>query len=95
MNDLVWIQTSFIGDVVLTTAAFELARQKFPGVRQHVITTALGAQVLAGSSALASTIVFDKKRKSALAAFAAVRKELSHALAGRPATLLQTHRSFR
>lgn len=94
-TDLVWIQTAFIGDVVLATAAFELAKQRFPNARQHVVTTPLGAKVLEGSAALASRVVFDKKGRSALAAFRAVKAELVRQLAGRTPVVLQSHRSFR
>ncbi len=95
VTDLVWIQTSFIGDVVLTTAAMELAKRHFPTAHQHVVTTPLGAKVLEGSGALTSRLVFDKKGQSALAAFSAVKRDLRAVLGGRTPVVLQTHRSFR
>ena len=94
-QDLVWIQTAFIGDVVLATAAFELAKRRFPDARQHVVTTPIGAKVLEGSAALTTRIGFDKKGKSAFAAFRAVKAELVRVLDGRRPVVLQTHRSFR
>jgi len=96
-SDLVWIQTGFIGDVVLTTAAVELARRAFPATRQHVVTTPVGARVLAGAEGLASRLVFDKGAQGSYAAFRAVKKQLVAALGtdGGYVVLLQTHRSPR
>lgn len=92
LSDLIWLQTGFIGDVVLTTAAIELAAQKLPGVRQHLLTTAIGAQAIGDHPALQSCTVFGKS----LAEFARVRHSLEQQLAGRKsAVTLQAHRSFR
>jgi ADP-heptose:LPS heptosyltransferase len=60
-TDLIWLQTAFIGDVVLTTGAITLAAKKFPGVRQHVISTAAGCEVLKGSRDLVERFSFSKK----------------------------------
>jgi hypothetical protein len=60
-TDLVWVQTSFIGDVVLTTAALALAARALPGVRQHLVTTAIGKKAIGMHPALASCIVFEKR----------------------------------
>lgn len=95
VTDIAWLQTSFIGDVILSTGAFALAGKVFPGVRQHLITTAVAAKALAGSPELASLIVFNKKggvRRS----FQAVKAQLHAALASASgAVLLQPHRSYR
>lgn len=60
LTDLVWIQTGFIGDIILTTGAIERARQYFPHVRQHLITTKTGKMVLEKGLPLESLHVFDK-----------------------------------
>ena len=51
-SDLVWIQTAFLGDVILNTGAFDLASRRFPGVKQHVVTTAVGASEVSSIAAL-------------------------------------------
>ena len=99
ITDLVWIQTSFIGDIVLSTGAFRLARECIPGVRQHVVTTGPGERVLAGSTSIDSLTTF---RKSGLGfgAMNDVRARihgLVHAAGGRQdsTVTLLPHRSFR
>lgn len=59
-TDIVWIQTGFIGDIILTTAAIEKSRELFPAARQHLVTTNLGKMVLENALALDSIHVFDK-----------------------------------
>ena len=70
ITDLVWLQTSFIGDVILSTGAFALAQAEFPRARHHLITTAIGAKALEGTPGFASLIVFDKQGAGALSASA-------------------------
>lgn len=92
MNDLIWLQTGFIGDVVLTTAAIELAAREFPGVRQHLVTTAAGAAAIREHQALATCVVFDKS----LRALPAVKHALQQAIAAPEKTVtIQVHRSYR
>lgn len=74
--DLVWIETGFIGDVILASAAMALSKRHFPRVRQFVVTTPLGAQVLDGCAYLDGVVVFDKRGQSSFAAFAAARRGL-------------------
>ncbi len=96
ITDIVWLQTAFIGDIVLTTAAFALAFERFPGARQHLVTTKVGAVALAGHPHLASTVVFEKGRAGLLASFRAVRTTLGKNLADpRGAVLVSAHRSHR
>lgn len=95
VTDIVWLQTGFIGDIVLSTGAFALARAEFPAARHHLITTAIGVKALEGAPGLASLIVFDKKG-GALRAFRAVRDQLWPRLASPDGTVLvQPHRSHR
>ncbi len=96
VTDLIWLQTSFIGDVVLTSAALELAHREFPNARQHFVTTSLGAKVIEAVPWLTSRVVFAKGKKSTLAAFADVKRALEEKMpaAAKP-VVLQTHRSYR
>jgi heptosyltransferase-2 len=99
LTDLVWVQTGFIGDVVLTTGAFELAQAAWPGVRQWVVTTRIGAQALAGARTLAGVIVFERSGKGARGSLAALRSTAGAVRerlpAGARAVTLLAHRSFR
>ncbi len=95
LAEIVWLQTSFIGDIVLTTAAMALAKQMWPNRRQHLITTKVGAQILRDAPELASCHVFDKTGKGTWAAMSAVKRSLVASLGGRKAILLRAHRSTR
>lgn len=95
LRDIIWLQTAFIGDVVLTSGAIELAARSFPGVRQHVISTAAGCEVLKGSPFLVERIPF-AKRESFWPALKEVKKRLQKArVKADTAVILQVHRSLR
>lgn len=93
VSDVVWIQTSFIGDIVLTTAAFSALREISPHIGQHVITTKAGAEVLTNHPCIDSLHVFSK-REGALAPALKVRRAIHSLKLNKPVTL-QPHRSFR
>lgn len=97
ISDIVWLQTSFLGDIVITTGAIKLAAESFPGVRQHLITTKVGYDLLKDFSLLNGVLIFEKKTRSPLKAFSDVKSELYAKLSGNLASsvLLQPHRSFR
>jgi heptosyltransferase-2 len=96
VTDIVWLQTSFLGDIVLTTAAVKAAAAHFPAARQHIVTTRLGVAALADFPALASRVAFDKGQDGTLAAFKKVRDELAPRLvSARGTVVLRAHRSFR
>jgi len=56
------LQTSFLGDMVLTTPLLERLAREGP---VHVVATPANAGVLANHPAVASVIVFDKRRSDA------------------------------
>ncbi len=90
IQHVVWLQTAFLGDIVLTTAAMSIIAKRFPACKQHLITTAVGAKALAGHPWLESILVFDKKKS--------MRQEFSRLKQSLPRThtlLLQPHKSFR
>lgn len=100
LTDIVWLQTAFLGDMVLTLAAVDVARAFFPRVKQHLITTKVGAEALKSQS-FASITIFEKRGNHALAAMFKVKKQLATALSvpsqitTSSAVMLQVHRSFR
>ncbi len=95
-TDLIWLQTGFIGDIVLTTAAISAVQARFPDINQHIITTPVGAKVLAGEKVLRSVAVFDKRGKSFFNASRMVKQDLGKSVANlRTALLLNAHPSTR
>ncbi len=96
LTDVVWLQTSFLGDVILSTAAMGLLRQEMPTLRQHLITTPLGADALADYAGLDSLIVFDKRGHSLFRLASKIRNELvARGINAESAIVLQPHRSPR
>jgi heptosyltransferase-2 len=68
------VQTSFLGDVVLTTPLIAALAQRGP---VDVVTTAPGAQVLANNPLIRNAIVYDKRdRDKGLRGFAKIAREL-------------------
>lgn len=92
-DTIVWLQTAFLGDVILTTAAFRLVRQHFPGVRQMLVTTTVGATALKDHPDLDRVVVF-AKRDGFLTTSGAVKKEFAD-LDPTRTILVQPHRSVR
>lgn len=95
VSDVVWLQTGFIGDLVLTTAAFALVRQVLPSVAQHVITTPVGREVYADSSLVDSLTIWDKRRDGGLAGMVRVKRSLETKLRGAEVITLRAHPSLR
>ncbi len=93
-DTLVWLQTGFLGDIVITTAAFRFVRDYFPEVKQILITTPIGAAALKDHPDLDGVKIFDKRNKGLFGEGRRLKKELSKEIKGRT-FLLQTHRSFR
>lgn len=93
VSDVVWLQTSFIGDIILTTAAISALSKIAPNVSQHMITTAAGANALEGLPMLSSIHVFNK-RESALGSMLKIKRSFKSLSLESPVTL-QPHRSVR
>jgi heptosyltransferase II len=64
-QDIIWIQTSFIGDIILSTAAMAALHACRPMTKQHLITTAVGAEALRDHPLLTSVHVYSKRSKMA------------------------------
>ncbi len=93
-DTLVWLQTGFLGDIIITTAAFRFVREYFPNVKQILITTPIGAAALKDHPDVDATLVFDKRNKGLLSEAKRLKRELKGLCHG-DSYLLQTHRSFR
>lgn len=93
VSDVIWIQTGFIGDIILTTAAMTALAKVAPNIKQRLITTAAGASALDGHPLLESIHVF-KKKAGLVQPFLAILKELK-GLNLRSPIIVQPHKSFR
>ena len=87
-----WLQTGFLGDIILTTAALDLSVRKFPESKNVLITTPLGKAALKDHPAIAQTIVFDKRGSGTFRSFQEVRRQVRGLGQG---VLLQAHSSHR
>lgn len=99
VTDLLWLQTSFIGDTILTSAAINLAARLWPGIRQSLITTPAGAEILGPLPAIDRTFVFAKRKGNFFRSFRDTAKEIRTWCADMPAdsfpVMLQAHKSAR
>lgn len=95
MKHVIWLQTSFLGDIILTTAAFRYVKSRYPGIKQSLITTPLGAAALKGHPDLDQILVFDKRGRTLFAEAKRLRQELRSDGEKDGTVLLQCHRSFR
>ena len=96
VSDVVWIQTSFLGDIVLTTGAMELVGKEFPHINQHLVTTKVGALALDSHPCLSSITVVDKRNKSIFAQKKALKNDLFNNISDPgKSVVLQPHKSLR
>ncbi len=94
VNSIVWLQTGFLGDIVITTAAFRWVRATYPALKQYLITTPIGGAALKGHPDLDGILVFDKRGRSLWSEARRLKAELKTLTLG-SAWILQIHKSFR
>ena len=75
-HNIIWIQTAFLGDIVLTTAGIHLAAQQFPQARHFLITTQIGKLALHRQDYLTDIFVLDKSTRNLWHTFKAVKRAL-------------------
>lgn len=93
ITHLVWLQTAFLGDLVLTTGAFDLAKKSMPKIKQFLITNAVGVAALKNHPSLDKVFLLDKKR---LKSFGEVKKAIfAEGGLGAGSVLLVPHKSLR
>ncbi len=97
ITDVVWLQTGFIGDIILNSAAIRLLSQEKPEIRQHMITTQAGAEIFAGDKTLFNAVVFHKRKSFfSLKPFMEAKTNIDKiGLKKESTVLLQVHRSVR
>lgn len=95
-HNIIWIQTAFLGDIVLTTAGIRLAAQKFPQAQHFLITTPTGKLALHAQDYLTDIIVLDKSSRNLWRTFKAVKQTLAaHRLSATTTVILKPHLSLR
>jgi heptosyltransferase-2 len=96
IESVVWLQTSFIGDCILTTGAAALLQEMNPGLKQIIITTPVGEQGLRGQPLFDAVLLWDKRREGLIYSARRLRNVLRQmgVLNGRT-VLIQPHRSAR
>lgn len=100
---IIWIQTGFIGDIILTTAAWQLAKSQWPSCKQIIITTPIGASALEGQSFIDKLIVLDKRNDGFLSGLYKAKGEMTRYLSDVPeysksksaVVTLCVHKSYR
>lgn len=96
IDAIIWFQTAFLGDMILSTGAFDLAKQKAPHIKQFLITTPLGKAALKDHQALTGTFAIRKKQFSFFAHAVKIRKSLKRlGLNSQNCLTIQLHRSTR
>lgn len=99
LQHVVWIQTAFLGDLVLTSAALTLLQRHAPHLQQWLVTHPSGAELFRPATAaglLAGVFGLDKKQGSFWQQFRSLKKQLrSQGLEASNTLILQPHRSSR
>ena len=93
-RNIVWLQTSFLGDIVLTTGAMGVCHGLRPEWKQYLITTSIGAAALEDHPYLEKSVIFHKREMSLLKAVREIKQQLADC-AKETTVLLQPHKSFR
>lgn len=93
LTDIVWIQTAYIGDLVLNSAAIELIHQRLPQVKIHLITSKRALGVYLKDPRISTIHILDKKSLIPLKSFKKIKQDLS--LPEKTTLVFQAHKSFR
>jgi heptosyltransferase-2 len=93
-KNVIWIQTAFIGDIVLSTSAMNALKSIRPDVNQYLITTPIGKTALSGSSLFEEVFALDKK-KGIKENFSLAKNIRSLKLPKSETVILQPHKSLR
>ena len=95
-HNIIWLQTAFLGDIVLTTAGMRLAAQKFPQAQHFLITTQVGKLALQRQTYLHDIFVLDKSTRNLWRTFRAVKHAISPLrLCAKQTIVIKPHLSLR
>jgi heptosyltransferase-2 len=97
--NIVWVNTGFLGDIVINTAAIAAVQKKWPLARQFLVSTPLGCSAIGCLAELHGTAAFHKNSKARLTPFRDVKRALDELLAAKGVNgrtvVLSPHRSLR
>ncbi|NRA64676.1 MAG: glycosyltransferase family 9 protein [Pseudobacteriovorax sp.] len=93
-DTIVWLNTSYLGDLILSTLAFNAFKARFPDKKQYLITSHVGKASLESHGSLDKVIVFDKRSRGFLKTAKLVKSQLG-GCSPNNTILIQAHRSFR
>ena len=82
IEHVIWLQTGFLGDIILQTAAISLLKKERPAIKQTLITTPLGVAALKGHKDIHLLCSF-AKRESLIGSFRNVKKHLKESGIGK------------
>lgn len=91
---VIWIQTAFLGDIILSTGAMVSLKKSRPQVKQVLITTEIGKKALSGSNFLDEILVLDKKN-GLKEVFMLAKKIRALKFDQSKTVILQPHKSYR
>ena len=75
-DTIVWLNASYLGDLILSTLAFNAFKARFPDKKQYLITSDVGKASLESHGSLDKVIVFDKRSRGFLKAAKLVKSQL-------------------
>ena len=95
-HNIIWLQTAFLGDIILTTAGIHLAAQEFPQAKHFLITTQVGKLALQQQDYLTDIFVLDKSSRNLWRTFRTLKHALKPLhLSASNTVLIKPHLSFR
>ena len=93
LTDIVWIQTAYIGDLVLNSSAIELIHTYYPKVKIHLVTSERALGVFLNDPRISTIHILDKKSLFPIKSFSKIKKELR--LPRKTTLIFQPHKSLR
>lgn len=96
VDHLIWLQTAFLGDMILTSAAITLAKKHFPQKKNILISSAMGCAALKNCPSLDFSISVEKRGINFFKDIHNLPKQLAQlGVNPKRAILLRVHRSPR
>lgn len=97
VTHIIWLQTAFLGDIILTTAGFDLCKSLWPNKNVILLTTPVGKQALKDHPSIDYLFEYPKKGPlDTLRQFRKIKTQLQNLNLNPTSTiLLQAHRSVR
>lgn len=96
LRNVIWLQTGYLGDIILNTGAVTLLAMKHPDIKQYFITTKIGQNALADMPEIESLFVFTKRGRSSIGSFKDIKAKMrEQGFTSHNTLILQPHRSYR